>query len=105
MEQNVINKIPYGIFSQARYLSKLNMKDNRLTSLPLGDYHASLVVWVSLWAPLLQLNLLRAWYFNLSSYSMRWWDCVFQNNVLFSVKLSFWMDQVWFWGCNIHPVP
>jgi len=37
MEQNVINKIPYGIFSQARYLSKLNMKDNRLTSLPLGE--------------------------------------------------------------------
>jgi len=36
MEQNVVNKIPYGIFSQASYLSKLNMKDNRLTSLPLG---------------------------------------------------------------------
>jgi leucine-rich repeat protein SHOC2 len=36
MEQNAINKIPYGIFSQARYLSKLNMKDNQLTSLPLG---------------------------------------------------------------------
>jgi len=40
MEQNVVNKIPYGIFSQARYLTKLNMKDNRLTSLPLGDYNA-----------------------------------------------------------------
>ena len=39
MEQNVVNKIPYGIFSQARYLTKLNMKDNRLTSLPLGDYN------------------------------------------------------------------
>jgi len=43
MEQNVINKIPYGIFSQARYLSKLNMKDNRLTSLPLGN-HVTLYV-------------------------------------------------------------
>ena len=36
MEHNQINKIPYGIFSQAKCLSKLNMKDNQLTSLPLG---------------------------------------------------------------------
>lgn len=36
MEHNQINKIPYGIFSQAHYLTKLNMKDNQLTSLPLG---------------------------------------------------------------------
>jgi len=46
MEQNVINKIPYGIFSQARYLSKLNMKDNRLTSLPLGNHRQSLASWI-----------------------------------------------------------
>lgn len=35
MEHNKINKIPFGIFSRAKYLSKLNMKDNQLTSLPL----------------------------------------------------------------------
>lgn len=38
MEQNQINKIPYGIFSRAQCLTKLNMKDNQLTSLPLGKY-------------------------------------------------------------------
>ena len=37
MEHNQINKIPYGIFSQAQNLTKLNMKDNQLTALPLGD--------------------------------------------------------------------
>lgn len=36
MENNHINKIPFGIFSRASYLTKLNMKDNQLTSLPLG---------------------------------------------------------------------
>lgn len=38
MEHNQINKIPFGIFSRARNLTKLNMKDNQLTSLPLGEY-------------------------------------------------------------------
>ena len=36
MEHNQINKIPFGIFSRAKYLTKLNMKDNQLTALPLG---------------------------------------------------------------------
>lgn len=38
MEHNQINKIPFGIFSRAAYLTKLNMKDNQLTSLPLGMF-------------------------------------------------------------------
>ena len=37
MEHNQINKIPFGIFSRAECLTKLNMKDNQLTSLPLGE--------------------------------------------------------------------
>lgn len=36
MEHNQINKVPFGIFSQATCLTKLNMKDNQLSSLPLG---------------------------------------------------------------------
>jgi len=36
MEHNLINKIPFGIFSRAEFLTSLNMKDNQLTSLPLG---------------------------------------------------------------------
>lgn len=38
MDNNRINKIPFGIFSRATYLTKLNMKENQLTSLPLGAY-------------------------------------------------------------------
>lgn len=37
MEHNQIDKIPYGIFSRAKNLTKLNMKENSLTSLPLGN--------------------------------------------------------------------
>lgn len=33
----MINKIPFGIFSRAKNLTKLNMKENQLTSLPLGE--------------------------------------------------------------------
>ena len=36
MECNTIDKIPFSIFSLAKYLSKLNMRENALTSLPLG---------------------------------------------------------------------
>ena len=36
MEHNQCDRIPYGIFSRAKYLSKLNMKENQLTSLPIG---------------------------------------------------------------------
>jgi len=39
MEHNQINKIPFGIFSRAELLTSLNMKDNQLTSLPLGISH------------------------------------------------------------------
>ena len=35
MEHNQINNIPLGIFSRATALTKLNMKDNQLTALPL----------------------------------------------------------------------
>ena len=31
------DRIPYGIFSRANYLQKLNMKENQLTSLPIGE--------------------------------------------------------------------
>ena len=31
------HRIPYGIFSRANYLQKLNMKENQLTSLPIGE--------------------------------------------------------------------
>jgi len=44
MEHNQINKIPYGIFSQAHCLTKLNMKDNQLTSLPLGNNISTVAV-------------------------------------------------------------
>ena len=38
MEHNQCDRIPYGIFSRAKYLSKLNMKENQLTSLPIGKF-------------------------------------------------------------------
>ena len=37
MEHNFCDRIPYGIFSRANYLQKLNMKENKLTSLPIGE--------------------------------------------------------------------
>ncbi len=36
MEHNFCDRIPYGIFSRAKLLTKLNMKENALTSLPIG---------------------------------------------------------------------
>ena len=36
MQHNQIDKIPYSIFSFAKYLSTLNINTNQLTSLPLG---------------------------------------------------------------------
>ena len=36
MEHNMCDRIPYGIFSRANCLQKLNMKENQLTSLPIG---------------------------------------------------------------------
>ena len=39
MEHNQCDRIPYGIFSRAKYLSKLNMKENQLTFLKIvKDY-------------------------------------------------------------------
>ena len=40
MEHNQCDRIPYGIFSRAKYLSKLNMKENQLKSLPIGKDYA-----------------------------------------------------------------
>ena len=37
MEHNKCDRIPYGIFSRASHLTKLNMKENQLTSLPIGN--------------------------------------------------------------------
>ena len=48
MEHNKINKIPFGIFSRAKNLTKLNMKDNQLTSLPLD---------IGTWIYMVELNL------------------------------------------------
>ena len=48
MEHNQINKIPYGIFSRARHLTKLNMKDNLLTALPMD---------IGTWEHMVELNL------------------------------------------------
>ncbi len=38
MEHNQIGKIPFGIFSRALGLTKLNLKENELTQLPLGRF-------------------------------------------------------------------
>lgn len=40
MEHNQCDRIPYGIFSRANHLQKLNMKENMLTSLPIGKTHS-----------------------------------------------------------------
>ena len=48
MEHNQIDKIPYGIFSRARHLTKLNMKDNLLTALPMD---------IGTWQHMVELNL------------------------------------------------
>ncbi len=36
MDHNQITKIPFGIFSRAANLAKLNMRDNQLAALPPG---------------------------------------------------------------------
>ena len=43
-----MDKIPYGIFSRAKHLAKLNMKENLLTSLPLD---------IGTWVNMVELNL------------------------------------------------
>ncbi|VDD82833.1 unnamed protein product [Mesocestoides corti] len=48
MDHNQITKIPFGIFSRASNLAKLNMKDNQLASLPPD---------VKTWTSLVELNL------------------------------------------------
>ena len=48
MEHNQINNIPLGIFSRATALTKLNMKDNQLTALPLD---------MGLWVNMVELSL------------------------------------------------
>lgn len=48
MEHNKITKIPFGIFSRAANLTKLNMVDNQLTSLPLD---------IGTWTNMVELNL------------------------------------------------
>ena len=48
MQHNQIDKIPYSIFSFAKYLSTLNMNSNQLTSLPLD---------IGTWTSMVELNL------------------------------------------------
>lgn len=64
MECNTIDKIPFSIFSLAKYLSKLNMRENALTSLPLGEHlfidrfeNNLFVVDIGSWTALVELNL------------------------------------------------
>lgn len=68
MECNTIDKIPFSIFSLAKYLSKLNMRENALTSLPLGkdilendSTLISIFIYICLdigsWTALVELNL------------------------------------------------
>jgi leucine-rich repeat protein SHOC2 len=64
MECNTIDKIPFSIFSLAKYLSKLNMRENALTSLPLGKKFQSififrifLIIDIGSWTALVELNL------------------------------------------------
>lgn len=38
MDHNQITKIPFGIFSRATNLAKLNMRDNQLAALPPGTF-------------------------------------------------------------------
>ena len=47
MEHNFCDRIPYGIFSRANHLQKLNMKENTLTSLPID---------IGTWMPVVELN-------------------------------------------------
>ena len=53
MEHNAITKIPFGIFSRAASLTKLNLKENELTALPLGKLALR---WDSAQCPLLPLQ-------------------------------------------------
>ena len=46
MEHNKCDRIPYGIFSRASHLTKLNMKENQLASLPIGkrlNHHLKII--------------------------------------------------------------
>ena len=53
MEHNQINKIPFGIFSRAELLTSLNMKDNQLTSLPLGT---AFLTWALYFTPVYSIS-------------------------------------------------
>jgi hypothetical protein len=44
MEHNQCDRIPYGIFSRANHLTKLNMKENQLTSLPIGKLDFDIII-------------------------------------------------------------
>ncbi|KRY30559.1 Leucine-rich repeat protein soc-2 [Trichinella spiralis] len=48
LEHNQIGKIPFGIFSRAKHLTTLNLKENELTALPLD---------IGTWKSLVELNL------------------------------------------------
>ncbi len=48
MQHNQIDKIPYSIFSFAKYLSTLNMNTNQLTALPID---------IGSWTSMVELNL------------------------------------------------
>ena len=51
MEHNKCDRIPYGIFSRASHLTKLNMKENQLASLPIGkrlNHHFKIITFMIL---------------------------------------------------------
>ena len=50
MEHNKCDRIPYGIFSRASHLTKLNMKENQLASLPIGkrlNHHLKIITFTT----------------------------------------------------------
>lgn len=44
MEHNSISLIPFGIFANSSALTKLNFKENQLTTLPLGLFYCYLII-------------------------------------------------------------
>ena len=59
-------RIPYGIFSRADHLQKLNMKENQLTALPIGESNSKkfcnlntifVILDIGTWVNMVELNL------------------------------------------------
>ena len=73
MEHNKCDRIPYGIFSRASHLTKLNMKENQLTSLPIGNYIIISPRQIFLYS-YLTLFIYQAQYYNTIYFNNRYWN-------------------------------